>query len=177
MNYFEILQAMMHMNPEVDFIGDQTSKKSSCGKVYVKDDARTNGSKNEGMYITFTDSDSNKRYHVIAVQGFKSELLQCLTVLHEVGHYRNNAPGMSSVEQEIEAWRWAFRWLAEHNYKITPEMETYVAKCLGTYLVQYKILDKIEVHPVIEFLGNFKRCVIPKHKNAAFDYKKESWRK
>ena len=47
----------------------------------------------------------------------------CFTLLHEIGHIRNNKPGMNRSEEEYYATVWAIKEMLKYKFKVSDEVK------------------------------------------------------
>ena len=52
----------------------------------------------------------------------------CFTLLHEIGHIRNNKPGMKRSEEEYYATVWAIKEMLKYKFKVSDEVKNIYQK-------------------------------------------------
>lgn len=52
----------------------------------------------------------------------------CFTLLHEIGHIRNNKPGMNRSEEEYYATVWAIKEMLKYKFKVSDEVKNIYQK-------------------------------------------------
>ena len=84
-------------------------------------------SNNDIMIVrTQTVSYANSQYRVVGLQDIfydDPDAEGCFTLLHEVGHIRNNTKEMNRSEREYYATVWAIKEMAKYKFKVSDEVK------------------------------------------------------
>lgn len=69
---------------------------------------------------------ANNQYKIIGLQNLfydDPDAEGCFTLLHEIGHIRNNKPGMKRCEEEYHATVWAIKAMHQYKFIVSDEVK------------------------------------------------------